>query len=73
MLEPCNMLADVIANVGLLLVELIIVLMLRITIVVTDVMSLGAKVLCGYLLIWFMVFLNQCVCDRCCGSEAKML
>ena len=39
MLEPCNMLPDVVTNVGLLLVELIIVLMLGITVVVTDVMS----------------------------------
>ena len=29
--------------------------MLGTTIIVTDVMSLGAKVLGGYLLIWFMV------------------
>ena len=28
MLDPCNMLADVVANVGLLLFKLIIVLML---------------------------------------------
>ena len=43
----CNMLADVVANVCLLLVELNIVLILWTTIVVTDVMSLGAKMLCG--------------------------
>ena len=47
MLEPYNVLADVVANVGLLLVELIIVLMLGTTIVVTDVMSLGVKMLCA--------------------------
>ena len=49
MLKSFSMLADV-ASVGLLLVELIVVLMLETTIVVTDVMSLGAKMLCGSLL-----------------------
>ena len=44
------MLADVTANVGLLLVELTVVRMLETTIVVTDVLSLGAKMLCGSLL-----------------------
>ena len=33
MLEPCYMFADVVASVGLLLIELIIVLMLGTTIV----------------------------------------
>ena len=55
MLEPYNMLADVVANVGLLLVKLIIVLMLGTTIVVSYVILLGAKMLCGYLLIWYLV------------------
>ena len=29
-------------------------------------MSLGAKMLCGYLLIWFMVLQNQCVWQMLC-------
>ena len=56
-----------------LLVELIIVLMLGTTIVVTDVKSLEPKMLCGYLLIWFKVLQNQCVHDRCCVTGVKML
>ena len=55
MLESFSMLADVVTNVGLLLVELIVVQMLETTIVVTDVMSMGAKMLCGSLLIRFIV------------------
>ena len=43
MLEPFGMLADVVANAGLLLVELTVVLMLGTIMVVTDVKSLGAK------------------------------
>ena len=49
-LESFGVLADFISNVGLLLVELIVVLMLGTTIVVTDVMSLGTNMLCGSLL-----------------------
>ena len=36
-------------------------------------MSLRAKILFGCLLIWFIVLLNQHVCDRCCVTEAKRL
>ena len=50
MLEPLWMLADVIANVGFLLVKMNVVLMLYTTIVVTDGMSLGARMLYGSLL-----------------------
>ena len=41
------MLANVVASVGLLLVEPIVVLILETTTVVTDFMSLGAKMLCS--------------------------
>ena len=72
-LEPFSMLADVVVNAGLLFVELFVVLMFGTTIVLTDVMSLGAKMLCGSLLIWFMVLNNQCICDRCYVTATKML
>ena len=67
-LELCNMLADVVANVDLLLVELIAVLMLWTTIVVTNVTSLGAKILCGNLLIWFIGVI-ELLCMWCYDTE----